>query len=623
MINNSRNVIAASRRAAAMSVLFLLCFSLAAKAQELQSPETIRLEPAKKEISASRSDTPLMTAAGRKVSPETVHPEYPRPSLVRKDWLNLNGLWDWRDGSRKAPNVQWNKILVPFPIESTLSGVGKYVEHIVYRRTFTIPEHWNPSDRIILHFGAVDWDTAVYVNGQPIGRHQGGYTPFSFDITDFLNPRNRNNESSANELIVNVFDPCNHGQQMRGKQSLQPSGIWYSSVSGIWQTVWLEPVPKTYIKTVRIVPDCNTGALIIQAQVEGKNDSSITLFIEVFDGEKAIAKSYGGIDAPLVIYLPKPLKLWSPEEPFLYQIRVRLLERDVPVDQLGSYTAFRKIELQPETGVMMLNGKPYFQMGIIDQGYFPDGLYTAPSDAALQTDIQTAKKLGFNAIRKHVKVEPERWYYWCDRFGMLVWQDIPNGDNRSPESQQQFEAEMRSIAAHLWKHPCIAVWTIFNEGWGQHKTEEYTQLLQQWDTTRLVNSASGWADKQTGSIHDQHQFPGPVLTGFDVNRAAAVGSFGGITLVPPKENLWTQDTWGYRHTDSSESLLEEYKTLHLKMRRCVQDRIISAAFFHQLTDVESECSGLMTYNRALLKVQPEAIRKMNEETVKIINGEAK
>ncbi|GHT36121.1 beta-galactosidase [Planctomycetales bacterium] len=623
---------------------FLLCnITTAQESQQqklqsskLQTPEAIPLKPVKIESAAPNNSVSLMTAWGRKVSPAAVHPEYPRPTLVRKDWLNLNGLWDYRDGSLKTADTirgkqeqrqEWSKILVPFPAESVLSGIEKYTGHIIYRRTFLIPEHWNPSDRIILHFGAVNWDAAVYINGQLVGRHQGGYTPFSFDITDLLNPRNQNvnqkTESAANELLVDVFAPCNQGQQVRGKQSLQPSGIWYTSVSGIWQTVWLEPVPKTYIKAVHILPDCANGTLTVQTQIEGKKDSGISLFVEVFDGEKAIAQSYGGIDAPLVIRLSEPPKLWSPEEPFLYQLRIRLLERDVPVDRLGSYTAFRKIEFQPDTGLIILNGKPYFQAGVIDQGYFPDGLYTAPSDEALQTDIQTAKKFGFNAVRKHVKVEPERWYYWCDRFGMLVWQDIPNGDNRSPESQRHFETEMYNITACLRKHPSVVVWTLFNEGWGQHKTEEYTQLVQHWDAARLVNSASGWTDKQTGHIHDRHLFPGPAVTDFDSKRAAVCGSFGGITLVPPKENVWTQDTWGYRQTDNSESLLEEYKILHQKLRKCVQGRILSAAFFHQLTDVESECNGLMTYDRALLKVPPDVIRSINSETIRIINEASK
>ncbi|MDR2116525.1 MAG: hypothetical protein LBP87_09100 [Planctomycetaceae bacterium] len=567
----------------------------------------------------------LKTLWGKDVSPDKVHPEYPRPNLVRKNWLNLNGLWDWKDGSRPVPlditesNRYDGQILVPFPVGSTLSGVGRFFERIIYRRFFTLPEEWSKEDRILLHFGAVDWEAVIWVNGRQVGTHRGGYDAFSFDITDYL----KDTQTGANELVVHVFDPSDHGKQPRGKQSTNPSGIWYSPVSGIWQTVWLEPVPPDYLQSVRFLPDYETGIVTIFPVVD-KPRKDLTVTVEAFDGEELVAEVFGGSDGALLMCFDKSgLKSWSPDSPYLYQLRVCLLDKDVPVDQVGSYFAFRKISLsQDQQGFsrICLNDKILFQMGIIDQGYWPDGLYTPPSDDAVRMDIRVAKSLGFNVIRKHLKIEPARWYYWCDRLGMLVWQDMPNGENRTPDAQNQFREELQKMVQSLSVHPSVVLWTIFNEGAGQHHTEQYVEMINKLDPLRLVNGAGGWIDVGVGHLNDSHKFPGPEMPKPDSHRASVIGSFGGFTLVPPTENLWTPDTWGFQHVPDSETLFKRYLMLHEELRRLIREQGLAGAIFHQLTDVESECNGLTSYDRVLLKIPPEEFEKINRETIRIGNS---
>ncbi|MGL4594631.1 MAG: glycoside hydrolase family 2 protein [Thermoguttaceae bacterium] len=588
----------------------------------------------------------LLTPWGKEVNAQNVHTDYPRPTMVREEWLNLNGLWEWNEqfgnescltvssfGENPATKIPIvsdaiykNRILVPFPIESHLSGIGNAanrttnsVEQSEYRRFFTIPSNWR-DQRVLLHFGAVDWEATVFINGKLVGTHRGGYDPFSFEVTSFIHP----DLNQPNELIVRVTDPTNRGMQMRGKQLITPSGIWYSPVSGIWQTVWLEPVPKSFIRSIRYSTDIHAGTLTLFPEVSfgtsgQPNSSNAFLFVEAFDGDEVIAKGYGGSLGPILLQFSKhKLKAWSPDSPHLYQIRVRLLENDKQVDQVGSYVAFRQVDIiQDEKGhsLIRLNGDPLFQMGVIDSGYWPDGLYTPPSDAAIQSDIQVAKSLGFNVIRKHLKIESERWYYWADRLGILVWQDIPCGDNRTIESQQEFQNDLKRLISARRHHPSIIVWTLFNEGHGQHNNVELVDLMRKWDATRLINNASGWNDFKLGDLNDAHRFPGPEMPFFDSNRASVIGSFGGITLVPPSSHLWTQETWGFQHVADSESLVRRYRKLHEELRKQIHDEGLSGAIFHQLVDVESECNGLVSYDRMILKVPPEEISQINQETI--------
>ncbi len=592
----------------AIAVVFL-CWSIASEAQELINPR----ELAGGIVPGTPRITLLKTPWGKDVTATNIHPEYPRPMMVREHWANLNGLWEIKEGNRPPSEPFKEKILVPFPVESLLSGITRSMETMIYRRVFTIPDSWPKESRILLQFGAVDWSATVLVNGRRIGAHLGGYDPFSFDITDAVKT------SEPNELIVHVHDPTNRGEQPRGKQTSTPSGTWYTSVSGIWQTVWLEPVPKEYIRDVSLSGNIDTGEITILADVS-KPRRNLFLIAELFNGEKRIATAYGGSDGPLLLKIPKEsLQLWFPDSPNLYQIRVKLLDKESPVDQIETYYGLRKIDLTRDAEGRIrirLNNKPTFLLGVLDQGYWPDGLYTAPSDQAIQSNIQIAKSLGFNMIRKHVKVEPQRWYYWADRLGMLVWQEMPSAENRTPESQRQFEWELRRMVQNLSNHPSVVVWTLFNEGWGQHRTEDLTEIMLRLDPSRLVNSASGWKDLNVGQINDQHKFPGPEAPKSDGKRASIIGSFGGLTLVPPKANLWTTETWGYQHVPDSATLLSRFRTMNEDLRRLAKTEGLCGAVFHQLTDVESECNGLVSFDRVVLKVPPETVEGISRDTIK-------
>ena len=443
---------------------------------------------------------PLMTRFAADVSPENAHPEYPRPQLVRDEWLNLNGLWDYalRSQDEGIPNEFEGTILVPFPVESALSGVMKRADgrRLWYRRSFEVPPTWS-GQRVLLHFGAVDWDATIWVNGTEIGRHQGGYDPFSFDITDAVKP------TGEQEITVSVFDPTDAGTQPRGKQVRSPNGIWYTPTTGIWQTVWLESVPDVSIADLKMETDVDAGVLRLEVEEAGEKSGDRMLRATVRDEGRVVAEVTGAVGETLELPIPDA-KLWSPSSPFLYDLKVTLENDDGVVDAVSSYFGMRKIALgQDENGVtrMMLNNEPLFQYGLLDQGFWPDGLYTAPTDEALRYDLEQTQALGFNLVRKHVKVEPERWYYWADKLGLLVWQDMPSGDafvgngageiTRSPESAAQFELELKRLIDAHRNHPSIVMWVLFNEGWGQYDTARLTEWLKEYDPDRLVDSASG------------------------------------------------------------------------------------------------------------------------------------
>ncbi len=568
----------------------------------------------------------LKTPWSAEVTPAHVHPEYPRPTMTRENWMSLNGLWNWRDTTQPAAvatgvsAATQATILVPFPIESTLSRIGPFIarhsDRFACSRSFQIPENWPKNHRVLLHFGAVDWEAVVLLNGQLIGKHQGGYDSFSFDITDQL----RRN-GGLNELIVHVFDPTDRGDQPCGKQSILTSGNRYSAVSGIWQTVWLEPVPPEHFRSVQYIADADAATLTI-LPVIAKPRKNLFIYAEAFDGENTMAEAYGGSDGPLLLrFAPETIKQWSPDNPHLYLIRLRILEENVTIDQIGSYFAFRNVDsVRDDKGQMRirLNGKILFQLGIIDQGYWPDGLYTAPTDVAIQTDIKVAKSLGFNVIRKHQKIEPERWYYWCDRIGMLVWQDMPGAANRTAESKANFRNELQKMVLQRVNHPCIVVWTIFNEGWGQHQTAEYVDMIHELDPTRLVNAASGWNHTAgLGDLNDHHQFPGPEMPTVDPKRASVLGAFGAFTLVPPEKNRWTSNTWGFQHVSDSKTLLRRYGAQHETLRNMIFDEGLAGAMFHQLSDIEGECNGMASYDRELLKVPPDDFYRINRETIRL------
>ncbi len=551
-----------------------------------------------------------MTRWAEEVTPENVHAEYPRPQLVRERWRNLNGLWEFALQpalNREEPMAFDQTILVPFPPESALSGVMTRVDgqRLWYRRTFAVPKAW-AGQRVLLHFGAVDWDTSVWLNGAQVGEHKGGYDSFSFDITDAVK------DEGQQTLTLSVWDPSDSWTQPRGKQVGRPEGIWYTPSSGIWQTVWLEPVPQTHITGLKLEPDVDAGVLKVSAATAG-GKGDYTVEVSVLDG-KAVAEATGAVGQTLSLPIANA-KLWSPDHPFLYDLSVRLLQSGKVIDQVTSYAGMRKISLgQDEAGVtrLLLNNQPLFQFGVLDQGFWPDGLYTAPTDDALRYDLEAAKKLGFNTVRKHVKVEPARWYYWADKLGVLVWQDMPSGDalvdqgegelKRDKDSAEQFELELKRLLDTHINHPSIIMWVLFNEGWGQYDTVRLTEWLKTYDPSRLVDSVSGWNDMNVGDVHDIHNYPDPLAPPQEPNRAAVLGEFGGLGL-PLKGHTWQdQANWGYQDYKNADALLSAYRTMLKTVRTLSESQGLAAAIYTQLTDVETEVNGLLTYDRAQFKL---------------------
>jgi len=563
----------------------------------------------------------IITKWAGELSPDRVLPEYPRPQMVRKDWINLNEQWEYaiRPRNLGRPKVFDGYILVPFCVESALSGVQKKVDGdncLWYRRSFDVPKEWSDK-RILLHFGAVDWKTIVWINGQQVGIHKGGYSPFTFDITDALNA------VGSQEVVLFIWDPTDTGTQPRGKQVKEPEGIWYTSVTGIWQTVWLEPVSKAHIKALKIIPDIDAEVVRITA-VCSDAANGFSIEAEVKEGLLTKDKSTADTANPIVIPIKNP-KFWSPDSPFLYDLKVVLKDnKGKKVDEVSSYFGMRKISLgKDKEGItrMMLNNEFVFQLGLLDQGWWPDGLYTAPTDQALRYDIEVTKKLGFNLARKHVKIEPARWYYWCDKLGLLLWQDMPSGDEyidpdepdfkRSKQSARQFKLELECMIDTLRNHPSIIVWVPYNEGWGQYDTPGITRMIKQLDPTRLVNSTSGWADRGVGDIHDIHAYPGPAMPEPEAKRALVLGEFGGLGL-PIEGHTWQAlDNWGYRNFKTPKELTDAYQILISKLYPLV-DKGLSAAVYTQTTDVEIEVNGMMTYDRAVIKMAPKEVAKTNK-----------
>ena len=567
-----------------------------------------------------------LTRWAKDVSPDKVLPEYPRPQLVRKDWFNLNGLWNYSVVARedKQPTAWQGEILVPFPIEAPLSGVGKMLNsfpgrtylnsRLWYRRTFEVPAAWRDR-RTLLHFGAVDWEATVCLNGKELGIHRGGYDGFAYDVTDALK------KEGPNELVVAVWDPTFEGGYPRGKQIDKPAGIYYTPCSGIWQTVWLEPVVATHVESLRIVPDLDQGAVrVTVTAVAGKDDGNLQATVEVLDGQTKIGSASGWANQELVVKIPGA-KPWTPASPFLYSLRVsssgqRLTSQP---DEVTSYFGMRKVSVGPDkSGVtrILLNNEFVLHHGVLDQGFWPDGIYTAPTDEALRYDIEAIKELGFNMSRKHVKVEPERWYYWADKLGLLVWQDMPcSGDGihakppAYPESdakrQDQFGTELRAMIAGRFNHPSIVSWIVFNEGMGLQNSAGYKlddgirAFMRRMadiageDKTRVINAESGapgggyqgWnpLDIGTGQVMDAHCYGTTKCITPTKERASVIGEYGYAKFV---------DTAA-------------------KYRPLIKDPGVSGFVWTQITDVENERNGLLSYDRGKFNEDPKQVAEQS------------
>lgn len=575
----------------------------------------------------------IRTPWAEQIDVNNVWKEYPRPIMERTAWKNLNGLWSYAVKPKgEAQPTKWDgEILVPFCIESSLSGVGKTLgdmNELWYNRTFTVPAQWKKQN-VLLHFGAVDWKADVWVNDVKVGSHTGGYVPFSFDITQAL-------KAGENKLTVRVWDPTDRGYQPRGKQVCNPDGIWYTPVSGIWQTVWLEPVAPMHIENLRILPnvDANTVTVTVQKSVECP---AMMAEVKVLDGGKLVAAARGINNEPVEVRMPENPKLWSPDSPFLYDLEVTIYKDGKPVDSVKSYAAMRKISTKrDDNGIvrMQLNNKDLFQFGPLDQGWWPDGLYTAPSYEAMIFDIDKTKEWGFNMIRKHIKVEPAAWYTYCDRKGIIVWQDMPSGDRnpewqmhqyftgtelkRSAESEACYRKEWKEIMDFLYSYPCICTWVPFNEAWGQFKTPEIAEWTKQYDPSRLVNPASGGNFYHCGDIVDLHNYPGPRMYLYDGERANVLGEYGGIGLAL-EGHLWKPDrNWGYVQFKNSKEVTDEYVKFGNELLKYIKQGF-TAAVYTQTTDVEIEVNGVMTYDRKVMKMDEKRLRKMNDEIVNSLN----
>lgn len=571
----------------------------------------------------------IMTEWGENIDPNNVLPEYPRPQLVRGEWINLNGLWDYaiKPANEEMPEIFDGKILVPFAVESALSGVGKSVgedDALWYSREFKLPKEWKNS-RIRLNFGAVDWKAEVYVDDKFVGEHKGGYAPFAFDITDSLSKK------KTHKLVVKVTDGTDSAFQPRGKQVANPNGIWYTAVTGIWQTVWMEPVNEVVVESYSAKADIEKSILNVRAIARGAKVGDDCLIELIENGE--VISSANGADVILNVENPK---LWSPDSPYLYDLRITISRNGEILDQVMGYAAMREISVVVDKKGykrMALNGEPLFQYGTLDQGWWPDGLYTAPTDEALKFDIEKTKEFGFNMIRKHVKVEPARWYWHCDRIGMLVWQDMPNIHDNSlgKWGRRHYDEGIDTPVPNEWKDnycrewkeiiqtnevfPSIVMWVPFNEAWGQFNTEEIVQYTKFLDDSRLVNYASGGNFVRcSGDVLDLHNYPNPAMYLFDKDYVNVMGEYGGIGF-PVEGHLWQTDkNWGYIQYKSADEVADTYEEYANELIGFVK-KGFSGAIYTQTTDVEGEVNGLMTYDRKVIKLDVDRINAINSKVI--------
>ncbi|WPV67799.1 glycoside hydrolase family 2 protein [Chitinophaga sp. LS1] len=557
----------------------------------------------------------IQTRWAKEVSPENALKEYPRPQLERGQWNNLNGLWDYTITGKDVivPEKYDGKILVPYPLESALSGVKKILQPdqlLWYKRKFERPS----AEKVLLHFGAVDFQATVYVNGKEVGGHSGGYEAFTIDITNAL-------KAGENELIVKVYDPTERGIGPHGKQVLNPQGIYYTPTSGIWQTVWLEVVPKTYIEGLVMTPDIDKGVLNIKVNAPAGASVEVT----AQDGDAIVSKVKGkaGVNLQLPV---KNAKLWSPESPYLYNLTVKLLKGTKTTDEVKSYFGMRKISIaKDDKGIdrIFLNNKPYFNLGTLDQGFWPDGLYTAPTDEALKFDIEAIKAMGFNTIRKHIKIEPARWYYHADKIGMLVWQDFVNPNQGLPEgSKAEFEKESKEILEQLHNYPGIVTWVLFNEQWGSYDQERLTKWVKSTDPSRIVNGHTGEYifinenETKTGQdnwvasdMTDVHSYPNPMNSPAQPGKARIVGEFGGIGVFIPDHQWNPMNAWGY--IQEKPAALKAKYTIMAQHLRLLEEQGLSGSIYTQPFDVEGEQNGLITYDREVVKIPFEDLRKIH------------
>ena len=560
----------------------------------------------------------ITTRWAKEVSPANVLPEYPRPQMVRENWQNLNGLWQYTITPKDAamPSAFGDQILVPFPLESALSGVKKPLlptQHLWYKRTFSQASLKN-GEHVLLHFGAVDWQATVYVNGKETGTHAGGYQSFSQDITAAL-------KDGENEIVVKVYDPTSEGVGPHGKQVLNPANIYYTPSSGIWQTVWMETVPAAYIAGLTLTPDVDKN--LLNVSVNAPAGTNVELIASENGTEVSKIKGKAGVPLKLPV---KNAKLWSPASPFLYDLTVKLSKGGKTVDEVKSYFGMRKIAIQKdEKGVdrIFLNNKPYFNLGTLDQGFWPDGLYTAPTDNALKFDIEAIKAMGFNTIRKHIKVEPARWYYHTDKLGMLVWQDFVNPNQGLPEgAKAEYEKETKETLEELHNYPSITTWVIFNEKWGAYDQQRITEWVKSADPSRIVNGHSGemlYVNEQLRSpspnawvsadMTDVHSYPDPMNAPAEPGKARVLGEFGGIGVFIPEHQWNTGSAWGYIQ-EKPAALAAKYTIMnqHLKL---LEAQGLSGSIYTQPFDVEGEQNGLLTYDREVVKIPFEQMRNIH------------
>ena len=564
----------------------------------------------------------IKTEWAEKVTPQNVWHNYPRPQLKRTEWTNLNGLWQYAvtDMTVEKKKVKFQgEILVPFSIESSLSGVAQTFtpeNKLWYRREFTVADQSN--DKVtILHFGAVDYECNVWVNDKLVGNHKGGNNPFSFDITKYLKRK------GPQVLELSVVDPTDTESVTRGKQQLNQRGIWYTPVSGIWQTVWMETVEESHI--VSILPQANISKNTVTLHFDiAEKERRQDLNIRILDGQKVLANINERVNDKIEIKLPETI-LWTPETPKLYTIKAELVEKNVILDRVESYFAMREVStVTDDKGYRRvgLNGKAIFQWGTLDQGWWPDGLLTPPSAEAMLWDMVQLKNMGFNTIRKHIKVEPALYYYYADSLGIMMWQDMPSGyatprkdieflNSDSPEDWNapadvaaQRQTELNEMIDNLRFFPSITTWVIFNEGWGQHNTKAITEWAQKKDPTRLINGVSGWTERFVGNMYDIHNYPATsmIFPQYCGNRISVLGEFGGLGL-PIQDHLWNPNmrNWGYKNMDGSVDFVNDYTRLIFDLETLIAQGL-SAAIYTQTTDVEGEVNGLITYDRKVIKL---------------------